>query len=80
MAGAPFVGQVAENEPDFRQQFHFVCGDGDKVLPRVKATVETLRKLKFPVSFTTVKGLGAKYPAEAEIEEIGRWADCLDRI
>ncbi len=80
LAGAPFAGQVADQEPDFKQQFHFVCGDGDKALPAVKKTVEALKKLKFPVSFTTMKGLGAKYPGETEVDEIGRWADCLDRI
>ena len=80
LAGAPFAGQVADQEPEFKQQFHFVCGDGDKALPAVKKTVEALQKLKFPVSFTSVKGLGAKYPGETEVDEIGRWADSLDRI
>ena len=80
LAGAPFAGQVADQEPEFKQQLHFVCGDGDKALPAVKKTVEALKKLKFPVSFTSVKGLGAKYPGETEVDEIGRWADCLDRI
>ncbi len=80
LAGAPFAGQVADQEPDFKQQFHFVCGDGDKAFPAVKKTVEALKKLKFPVSFTNVKGLGAKYPGETEVDEIGRWADSLDRI
>ena len=80
LAGAPFAGQVADQEPEFKQQFHFVCGDGDKALTAVKKTVEALKKLKFPVSFTSVKGLGAKYPGETEVDEIGRWADSLDRI
>jgi serine protease Do len=80
LAGAPFAGQVADQEPDFKQQFHFVCGDGDKALSAVKKTVEALKKLKFPVSFTNVKGLGARYPGESEVDEIGRWADSLDRI
>lgn len=80
LTGAPFQGPAAEQEPDFRQQFNFVCGGDDKALPNVKKAVEALRKLKFPVAFTTVKGLGSKYPADAEIDEIGRWADSLDRI
>jgi serine protease Do len=80
LAGSPYVGPISEQEPDYRQQFHFACGEDDKALATVKKSVDTLRKLKFPVSMTTVKGLGAKYPAEAEIEEMGRWADCLDRI
>ena len=80
LAGAPFQGPIVDHEPEFRQQFHFTCGSDDKGLTAVKKAVEALRKMKFPVSLTTVKGLGAKYPAEAEIDEIGRWADCLDRI
>ncbi len=80
LAGGPFQGPVADHEPDFRQQFHFVCGEDDKALAPVKKSVDALRKVKFPVSLTTVKGLGAKYPTDAEIDEIGRWADCLDRI
>ncbi len=80
LAGAPFQGPIVDQEPEFRQQFHFVCGSDDKALNAVKKAVEALRKMKFPVSLATVKGLGAKYPAEAEIDEIGRWADCLDRI
>lgn len=80
LSGAPFAGQVADQEPDFKQQFHVVCGDGDKALPAVKKTVEALKKLKFPVSLTNVKGLSANYPGETEVDEVGRWADSLDRI
>lgn len=80
LAGSPLVGPVADQEPDFRQQFFFIVGEDDKALAPVKQTVETLRKLKFPASLTTVKGLGAKYPGAAEIDQIARWADCLDRI
>lgn len=80
LAGAPLQGQLGDNEPESRQQFYFVCGDDDKMLGNVKKSVEVLRKLKFPTSFKTVKGLGTKYPAAPEIDEIGRWADCLDRI
>ena len=80
IAGAPFLTRPSENDPEFRQQFLFVCGDGDKILSKVNASVEALRKLKFPVSFSTIKGFGAKYPEEIVIEEIGRWVDSLDRI
>lgn len=80
VTGAPFVGQAPDNEPEYRQQFLFVCGDADKLLPRVKSSVSALRKLKFPVTFRTINGLGAKYPAEKAVDEIGRWVDSLDRI
>ena len=61
-------------------QFLFVCNDNDKGLPKVKLSIQGLRKLKFPVSFRTLKGGGAKYPEDSAIEEIGRWVDSLDRI
>jgi serine protease Do len=80
IAGAPFLTRPTDNDPEFRQQFFFVCGDGDKLLSKVSAAVDALRKLKFPVSFTAIKGFGAKYPEEIVVEEIARWVDCLDRI
>ena len=80
VTGAPFMGQPPESEPDLRQQFFLGCGDGDKVLPNVKASVAALRKLKLPVTFLEIKGLGAKYPPNDVIEEIGRWVDSMDRI
>ena len=80
LTGAPFLGPPIDNEPEFRQQFLFVCGDGDKAFSKVKASTDALRKLKFPVIFRSLKGYGAKYPEESAIEEIGRWVDSLDRI
>lgn len=77
---APFGGVPPENVPESRQQFYFICGDADKMTPLVKNTVAAFRKLKLPVSLTTIKGLGMKYPASEEIERIGRWIDSLDRI
>ena len=80
LSGGPFLMKPLDNEPDFRQQFMFVCGETDKILPKVKASIDALRKLKFPVSFSPIKSFGAKYPEETVIEEIGRWVDSLDRI
>ena len=80
VTAAPFLGQPPESEPELRQQFFFLCGDEDKLLPRVQLSVADLRKLRLPVSFTLIKGLGSKYPADEAIEEIGRWVDCLDRL
>ncbi len=80
ICGGPFMGPVPENEPELRQQFFFLCGDADKVLPKVKASVAGIRKLKLPVAFSIEKGVAAKYPGTESIEEIGRWVDSLDRI
>ena len=82
---APMRARPVENSPDYRLQFHFVCGDQDRMnIRQVARTVSALRGLKFPVSSTTVKGLGHDYPTTKDqgeiLREIARWADCLDRI
>jgi serine protease Do len=79
-AAAPLRTRPPENDPDYRMQFHLLCGDKDSLFRNVQQTVRGLKGVKFPVSFTTMKGRARKYPAEEETEEIGRWADCLDRI
>lgn len=79
--GAPIGGRPPENDPNYRFQFHLVCGEKDPALARVKRSVDALQKVKYPASQTTVKDLdGNKYPPAAHIEEIARWADSLDRI
>lgn len=80
MASQPLVGMLPENEPELRQQFYFVCGDQDPLFVPVKATVEGIRRAKFPVTLTPIPGLAHKYPAEDDLEEITRWIDSLDRI
>jgi len=70
----------SENKPNVRLQFHFVCGDKDNSYRAVKAAADALLRMKFPVSFTTIPDRDHKYPPPEEIEEMGRWADCLDRI
>ena len=80
LVAAPFGGVPPENVPESRQQFYFVCGDGDKMASLVKNTVTVFRKLKLPVSQTTIKGLGVKYPPQEDVDRMGRWVDSLDRI
>jgi len=79
-AAAVMRTRPGENKPDSRLQFHLVCGDKDNAYGSVQATVKALRRMKFPVSFTTIKARAHKYPPTEEVREIGRWADCLDRI
>lgn len=79
-AAAPLRSRPPENDPDYRVQFHLVCGDQDNLFRAVQQTASGLRRLKYPVSFTTISGRDHRYPAEEQTEEIGRWADCLDRI
>ena len=69
-----------ENRPDFRQQFHLICGERDRVFPLVRATYNGLKRLKFPATLSAAAGQERKYPTTDQIEEAGRWADSLDRI
>jgi serine protease Do len=80
MAAAPLRAIPPENDPEHPLQFHLVCGDQDQMYSVVEQTVDLLRGLKFPTSFTTVQGGDDRYPPNEQVEEIGRWADCLDRI
>ena len=79
-AAAQMRTRPDENKPDARLQFHMVCGDKDNSYQGVQNAVNALRRLKFPVSFTTIPDRDHKYPSTEDIWEIGRWADCLDRI
>ena len=44
-----------DNEPDYRLQFHLLCGDADPAHRAVTATAEGLRKMKYPVVLTTIE-------------------------
>jgi len=69
------------NSPEFPMQFHVVGGKKDRAAFQfAQRTVTILRQLKYPTSFTPVDDLGEEYPPAEQVEEIGRWADSLDRI
>ncbi|MGH7199348.1 MAG: PDZ domain-containing protein, partial [Planctomycetaceae bacterium] len=77
---APLQTRPPENDPDYRLQLYLACGSEDNLLRQVRATAEALERLKYPVTFTEIKELDHRYPPDATIEEIARWADALDRI
>jgi len=80
LASQPLIGTLPENEPDLRQQFYLVCGDQDPLFAAAKATADGVRAAKYPVVFTPLPGEKHVYPPEDALDEIARWADCLDRI
>lgn len=79
-SAAPLRTKPPENDPDYRQQFHLQCGEKDPLARLVEQSAQNLQKLKFPASYSALKGLEHKYPDKPGIEEIARWADALDRI
>ena len=80
LVAAPPPRRVPENRPEFRLQIHLACGEKDPLYGHVEATVAALGKLKYPVSLSRIENLAHAYPAAGYVREIGRWADCLDRI
>ncbi len=80
IAGAPLQMAPPENDPDERLSFLFICGRNDDLFTRVEKSVELLRQIKYPVNFTPVDELDHRYPPPQQVEEMGRWADSLDRI
>ncbi len=80
MAASPLRMRPPENGPDHRLQFYLVVGDQDETATAVEETAKALEKLKFPTSFNRVKELDHQYPAAEAVDDIGRWADSLDRI
>ncbi|MDB5388007.1 MAG: mucD 3, partial [Planctomycetaceae bacterium] len=69
-----------DHEPDFRLQFFLVEQQKAPAAKAVKTTAESLRKLKFPVSYRSLGGDPGTYPTPADVTEFGRWVDLLDRI
>lgn len=77
---SPLRARPLDNSPEHRLQFHLACGDQDNLYQGVQQSAAALRALKYPVRLTEIKGRDHRYPPAETIEEIGRWADCLDRI
>lgn len=69
-----------DNEPDFRLQFYLAAIDKSPQQKGVKSVADALRKLKFPVVYRALTGDANNYPGEADVSELARWLDSLDRI
>jgi hypothetical protein len=80
VSSSPLQTPPPDNDPAYRQQYLFVCGEKDEALKRVKQSVSGLSKMKYPASLREIPGGEADYPPAAEIETIARWIDALDRI
>jgi len=80
VAAAPLTFRPPENEPGRPLHFHLVCGERDALSRAVMSSKKLLSNAKYPASLTIVPGQDRKYPHADQLEEIGRWADCLDRI
>ncbi len=80
LAAAPIAERPPENLPEYRLQFHLVCGAKDRAHPFIDRNVASLKSLKYPASFTSLPDLEHRYPNAAGVDAISRWIDSLDRL
>jgi serine protease Do len=75
----PARSAVPENDPLLRLAFFFASADKSPAAAAIKAASERLKVMKFPVSGKSL-GDAPRDLSEAELNELGRWIDALDRI
>ncbi len=80
LAGIPITERPPENMPEYRLQFHLLCGSKDKFHPFVERNANGLRGLKYPTTFTSMPDLEQRYPNADGVEAMVRWVDSLDRL
>jgi pimeloyl-ACP methyl ester carboxylesterase len=76
---APLVGRPPENDPLYRLAIYLTTAKKSRHAEAVKQSTALLRQMKIPV---TLKDLGEepRYLNDAELSELVRWIDMLDRI
>ncbi|QDU11766.1 PDZ domain-containing protein [Gimesia aquarii] len=71
-----------ETDPDFPLSIYFVLNAQNPFNQFLKPQIEILRKMNYPTVFQMIKSKNqaGEYLDKPFLEEIGRWADSLDRI
>ena len=78
-AALPIRIQLRGNDPIEHLAFWIHAGKDSRRAQRVSRDVKRLEKMKYPVTGNVVDG-GSRYLNEAELSELARWVDILDRI
>ena len=71
--------QLKDNLVNQRLSFYLAGGELDPLIKNIAESRTQFQQRKFPVVFREVKNRGREYLEEAQISEIARWIDCLDR-
>jgi len=69
----PPVGKLPENDPEHRLQFHLSATADTTEATKLERSAKSLRERGYPVVFSTAQSAPL-------VEELARWAECLDRI
>ncbi len=80
LAAAPILERPPENLPEYRLQFHLICGTKDRLHPLVEKNASALRTLKYPACLTSLPELEHRYPNADGVDAMIRWVDSLDRL
>ncbi len=73
------VTQVKDNLPGQRLAFFLAGGDLDPLIKSIADSRTQLQQRKFSVVYREIAGRGREYFDDAQIGEVVRWIDCLDR-
>jgi serine protease Do len=80
LAGPPPLGNLPENDPEHRLQIYLATTAGTPDAAKLERSAKSLRDVGYPTVLTTRPGTDAQNLAEDLVEELARWAECLDRI
>ncbi len=71
-----------ETDPDYPLSLYFVLNANNPLNQLLQPQIEAIRKMNYPTVFELIKNddQAGGYLGKPQLEEIGRWADSLDRI
>ncbi len=82
VSGASIKDQPPETDPDFPLSLFFALNANNPFNRLLQPRIEAMRKMNYPTVFQLIKSKNpaGDYLEKPFLEQIGRWADSLDRI
>jgi S1-C subfamily serine protease len=74
------VTQLKDNIARERLSFYLAGGDLDPLIKSIADSRTQLQERRFPVVYREIKGRGREYFEDAQIREVVRWIDSIDRL
>ncbi|QDV49193.1 PDZ domain-containing protein [Gimesia fumaroli] len=82
VSDASLQDRPPETDPDFPLSLYFVLNANNPLNQLLQPRIEAIRKMNYPTVFQLLKDdrQAGQYLKQPNLEEVGRWADSLDRI
>ncbi|MCA9015597.1 MAG: PDZ domain-containing protein [Planctomycetaceae bacterium] len=82
VSDASLQDRPPETDPDYPLSLYFVLNANNPLNQLLQPQIEAIRQMNYPTVFQLIKDdrQAGQYLKQAHLEEIGRWADSLDRI